>query len=312
MESRSAWGVGLATIARHDQVLDTWFPNPRLGRIDVDRPVETGLSAAIRADSKRHIHTKIVRIGIVLDAPPESTSDAYLRLHLLSRRLVQPNQINLTGITDILPTVAWTQFGPMLPEDFEYTRMHLRSTTQAHVSVTSIDKFPRMTEYVVPEGVRIASATRVRLGAHLAQGTSILHEGFVNFNAGTLGPAVIEGHICSGVVVGEGTQVDNGALVLNPARRGSDAPLRVGKNCVIGANAGVGISLGDNCVVEAGLYLTDSTSIHVVGPDPRVQKAHAFTDKPGWLFRRNPGSGVIEAVKQAPTRVSPLRPYVRT
>ncbi len=304
MAERTAWGVGLATVGHHG-ILDTWYPNPRLGRLDMDMHTERALAKAVRTDERRNVHTKVVRIAIELERPPESTADAYLRLHLLSHRRVEPNTINLDGITDVLPSVVWTNHGPAEPESFEETRLRLRSTSASPVLVYGVDRFPRMVDYVIPSGVRIGDADRVRLGAYLARGTAVMHDGFVNFNSGTLGGAMVEGHVSSGVVVGEGSDIGGGASIM-AFLSGTKDPISVGRRCLVGANAGLGIALGDDCVVEAGLYLTAGTKVNVIGPDPRVVKARQLSGATGWMFRRNSVSGAVEAVRhsRADTAVS--------
>ena len=230
-------------------------------------------------------------MAIDLDAPPADPSDAYLRLHLLSPRLVRPNTINLDGIFGVLNNVVWTNAGPCPVADFEHTRMRLRDF--GPVQVFSIDKFPRMTDYVVPGGVRIADAARVRLGAHLAEGTTVMHEGFVNYNAGTLGTSMVEGRIVQGVVVGNGSDIGGGASIMGTLSGGGTDRISIGERCLLGAESGLGISLGDDCVVEAGLYLTAGTKVTL--PDGRVVKARELSGGSGMLFIRNSVTGTVEA-----------------
>jgi len=297
-----ARGAGLATLSDDGRVLDTWFPQPELGEqassgTELLSPgaIEdaTGLSAkAIGRDEVR----KVVVQGVVttiadLQAPPVDTHDAYLRLHLLSHRLVRPNTISLEGIFGLLHTVAWTQLGPVAVEDIADVGLRARAAG-APLTVRSLDKFPPMTDYVVPSGVRVADAIRVRLGAHLAEGTTVMHEGHVNFNAGTLGTAMVEGRITQGVVLGEGSDLGGGASIIGTLSGGGKHVVRIGERCLIGANGGVGISLGDDCVVEAGLYVTAGTRVTL--PDGQVVKAAQLSGQSGMLFIRNSTTGVVE------------------
>jgi len=233
----------------------------------------------------------VVHTTIDLDAAPADPSDAYLRLHLLSHRLVRPNTINLDGIFGVLNNVVWTNVGPCPVEDFERTRMHLRDS--GPVQVFSIDKFPRMTDYVVPSGVRIADADRVRLGAHLAEGTTVMHEGFVNFNAGTLGTSMVEGRIVAGVVVGNGSDIGGGASIMGTLSGGGTERISIGERCLLGAESGLGISLGDDCIVEAGLYVTAGTKVTL--EDGSVVKARELSGGSGMLFLRNSVTGTVQA-----------------
>ncbi len=288
--SRPAWGWGLATV--HDQagVLDTYFPSPALGaatRQDAPRD----LTDAVRRDEPRGVRTEVVRVQVDLDTPPAGPSDAYLRLHLLSHRLVAPRTINLDGIFDCLPNVVWTSLGPCAVEGFELVRTRLRARHGA-VTVYGVDKFPRMVDYVLPPGVRIADADRVRLGAHLAAGTTVMHEGFVNYNAGTLGTSMVEGRISAGVVVGRDSDVGGGASIMGTLSGGGTEVIAIGERCLLGANAGIGIALGDDCVVEAGLYVTASTKVTL--PGGQVVKARTLSGSSGLLFLRNSVSGTIE------------------
>jgi 2,3,4,5-tetrahydropyridine-2-carboxylate N-succinyltransferase len=299
----SAWGVGLATLAgtaegSESAVLDTWFPTPQLGDVSDDESVPAELSALEGVDEARGVRRVVVHTVIEdLSAAPADTHDAWLRLHLLSHRLVQPHQISVEGIFGRLTNVVWTSAGPCAVEGFELTRARLRATGQ-HLSVYGVDKFPRMTDYVVPTGVRIADADRVRLGAHLASGTTVMHEGFVNFNAGTLGASMIEGRISAGVVVGDGSDVGGGASIMGTLSGGGKQVISIGERCLVGANAGIGISLGDDCVVEAGCYVTAGTKVTVADMDrkPKLVKAADLSGVDNVLFRRNSVSGAIEAV----------------
>jgi 2,3,4,5-tetrahydropyridine-2-carboxylate N-succinyltransferase len=224
------------------------------------------------------------------------TADVYLRLHLLSHRLVQPRTINLEGVFGLLPNVAWTTSGPVALDELDAARIRARARS-AHITVLSVDKFPRMVDYVVPTGVRIADADRVRLGAHLAEGTTVMQEGFCNFNAGTLGASMVEGRISAGVVVGDGSDVGGGASIMGTLSGGGSEVISIGQGCLIGANAGVGISLGDGCIVEAGCYVTAGSKLTL--PDGEVIKARELSGQPGWLFRRNSVTGALEAVRRS-------------
>jgi len=290
---RSAWGYGLATVTVDGQVLDTWFPSPALGPAPAEQPYgpPAELAAAAKEDPRRGVRAHVVHVAIDLDAAPAGVSDAYLRLHLLSHRLVRPNTINLDGIFGVLNNVVWTNVGPCPVEDFERTRLRLRDS--GPVQVFSVDKFPRMTDYVVPIGVRIADADRVRLGAYLAEGTTVMHEGFVNFNAGTLGTSMVEGRIVQGVVVGNGTDIGGGASIMGTLSGGGTDRISIGERCLLGAESGIGISLGDDCVVEAGLYVTAGTKVTL--EDGRVVKARELSGSSGMLFIRNSVTGTVEA-----------------
>ncbi len=289
----SAWGVGLATTSTDGTVLDVWYPAPMLGPArDAD---DTELRALAADDGDRGVRQSVIRTVSDLGAPPVDTADAYLRLHLLSHRLVGPHGVDLSGIFGLLAVVVWTNHGPCAAEDFERTRLRLRR--RGRVEVYGIDKFPRMTDYVVPVGVRIADADRVRLGAHLAPGTVVMHEGFVNFNAGTLGQSMVEGRISAGVVVGDGSDIGGGASIMGTLSGGGTEVISIGKGCLVGANAGIGISLGDGCVVEAGCYVTAGTKVSL--PDNRVVKARELSGRDGLLFRRNSVTGAVEALLRA-------------
>jgi len=289
--TRSAWGWGLATVHETAGVLDTYFPSPQLGSSTTEGPTEE-LSAARCHDKLRKVHTETTLVQIDLDAAPAGAPDAYLRLHLLSHRLVTPHSINLEGLFGCLPNVVWTSRGPCAVEDFESVRSMLR-TNYGHITVYGVDKFPRMVDYVVPSGVRIADADRVRLGAHLAAGTTVMHEGFVNYNAGTLGTSMVEGRISAGVVVGNDSDIGGGASIMGTLSGGGKQVISIGKRCLLGANGGIGISLGDDCVVEAGLYVTAGTKVTL--PDGSVVKARELSGQPGLLFLRNSVTGAVEA-----------------
>ncbi|RKO26647.1 2,3,4,5-tetrahydropyridine-2,6-dicarboxylate N-succinyltransferase [Pseudarthrobacter phenanthrenivorans] len=310
-DERSAYGFGVATVSTGDAtVLDVWFPAPALGVAAANlRSVEDADEALTRiaengADEDRGIDQKVVFVQINLDEAPADTADAYLRLHLLSHRLAKPNTINLDGIFGKLPNVVWTNFGPAAVEGFELTRARLRR--RGAVTVYGIDKFPRMVDYVVPTGVRIADADRVRLGAHLAEGTTVMHEGFVNFNAGTLGTSMVEGRISAGVVTGNGSDVGGGASIMGTLSGGGKEKITIGERVLLGANSGVGISIGDDSVVEAGLYVTAGTRVRVPGPKDevgedtvKIVKAAELSGVPNLLFRRNSTTGAVEVLPRA-------------
>ena len=296
---RPAWGWGLATTTTSGDVLDVWYPSPALGAATGEDAPAT-LKAAEGTDETRGVRLEVVRTEVDLDAAPASVADAYLRLHLLSARLCAPRSINLDGIFGVLPNVVWTSAGPCAVEGFEEKRAALR-TTRGHLTVFGVDKFPRMVDYVVPSGVRVADADRVRLGAHLAEGTTVMHEGFVNFNAGTLGTSMVEGRISAGVVVGDGSDLGGGVSIMGTLSGGGTQKVRVGERVLVGANAGIGISIGDDSVVEAGLYVTAGTRVTVLreGEEPTVVKAVELSGVPNLLFRRNSTSGVVEVLPRA-------------
>ena len=249
----------------------------------------------VTRDEGRRVSTEIVTCDIDLQAPPSDVADVYLRLHLLSHRLVTPHTINLEGLFGLLPNVVWTSAGPCAVEDFNEVRITLK--TRGSVHVYGVDKFPRMVDYVIPSGVRIADADRVRLGAHLASGTTVMHEGFVNFNAGTLGASMVEGRISAGVVVGDGSDIGGGASIMGTLSGGGKEVISVGKNSLIGANAGIGISLGDECIIEAGAYITAASKIRL--PDGTIVKARELSGAHGMLFRRNSTDGSLEALPRS-------------
>ncbi len=293
----TAWGHGLATIAADGTVLDTWFPSPALGSAPADAAAPAEVAEGVGADDVRRVTTEAVLVELDTDAAPASTPDAYLRLHLLSHLLVRPNEVNLDGIFAHLPIVAWTTAGPAHPSVLREGRIRLQ---RAGVSVTGVDKFPRLLDYVVPDRVRIADAARVRLGAHLAPGTTVMHEGFVNFNAGTLGASMVEGRISQGVVVGDGSDVGGGASIMGTLSGGGTERVAIGERALLGANSGIGISIGDDSVVEAGLYVTAGTKVaHLLPAGPRTVKAVELSGVPGLLFRRNSVTGAVEALPRA-------------
>jgi 2,3,4,5-tetrahydropyridine-2,6-dicarboxylate N-succinyltransferase len=261
-----------------------------MGRADGSAAPTTLISAAVD-DEARDVRTEVVHCEIDLDAPPATTSDTYLRLHLLSHRLVKPRSISLDGIFSSLPNVVWTSAGPCAIEGFERVRNRIRARG-GHLTIYGVDKFPRMVDYVVPTGVRIGDADRVRLGAHLAEGTTVMHEGFVNFNAGTLGTSMIEGRISAGVVVGRDSDVGGGASIMGTLSGGGTEVISIGERCLLGANAGIGIALGDDCIVEAGLYVTAGTRVTLPGGE--VVKARTLSGENGLLFIRNSVTGAVE------------------
>ena len=279
--TRPAWGYARPTVTAAGQVLDAWYPAGDLG---------------LGAPPDDRAPDGLVVIESLAD-PPTDTLEVYLRLHLLSHRIIRPHQANLDGVFGLLPVVAWTSAGPCAPDEVDALRAAQRSAGQ-HLTIYGLDKFPRMIDYVVPSGVRIADADRVRLGAHLAAGTTVMHEGFVNYNAGTLGASMVEGRISAGVVVGDGSDVGGGASIMGTLSGGGTETISIGERCLLGANSGIGISLGDDCVVEAGCYVTAGTKVTISDMDskPRVVKARELSGASNVLFRRNSVSGAIEAV----------------
>jgi len=291
LRSGSAAGTGLATVAPDGTVLDTWYPAPVL---DGDAPDVPELEKLAGEDADRGVRTTVVRTRIAsLAQAPADAHDVYLRLHLLSHRLVHPHEANLDGVFGLLANVVWTNHGPCPVAGFEAARVRLRA--RGPVTVYGVDKFPRMVDYVLPSGVRIADADRVRLGAHLAEGTTVMHEGFCNYNAGTLGASMVEGRISAGVVLGDGSDLGGGASVMGTLSGGGKEVISIGRRCLIGANAGIGISLGDDCVVEAGLYVTAGTKV-TVQPSGEVVAARTLSGQNGLLLRRNSVSGTVEAL----------------
>ncbi|KZM71409.1 2,3,4,5-tetrahydropyridine-2,6-dicarboxylate N-succinyltransferase [Nocardia terpenica] len=308
MSIQGASAVGLATVTVNGTVLDTWFPYPQLGeyanrgteKLSPADPEYTRFADLVGFDEARRVDVIAVRTTIAdLSAAPADAHDVYLRLHLLSHRLVAPHGLSLEGQFGLLANVVWTNHGPCAVEEFELVRARLRS--RGPVTVYSLDKFPRMVDYVLPSGVRIGDADRVRLGAHLAEGTTVMHEGFVNFNAGTLGASMVEGRISAGVVVGNGSDVGGGASIMGTLSGGGKQVISIGERCLLGANAGLGISLGDDCVVEAGLYVTAGTKVAL--PDGRTAKASELSGQSNLLFRRNSLSGSVEVVSRKGTGV---------
>jgi 2,3,4,5-tetrahydropyridine-2,6-dicarboxylate N-succinyltransferase len=327
MSEIAAFGVGLSTRTPDGKVLDAWYPVVHLDDAGdaaaqlaeavghtggtathvltgsaVERLDEHGVLASARslvpASVSQAGPTRTQQVAVAcflddLDTPPVEATDTYLRLHLLSHRLVRPHGVNLDGAFGTLHNVVWTDLGPCDPEEFQRVRLELAAAGR-RVRVTSVDKFPRMTDYVIPSGVRIADADRVRLGAHLASGTTVMHEGFVNFNAGTLGASMVEGRISAGVVVGDGSDLGGSASIMGTLSGGGKEVISIGERCLVGANAGIGISLGDDCVVEAGLYVTAGTKVTL--PDDRVVKAAELSGRDGLLLRRDSVTGTVTAV----------------
>lgn len=293
ISTSAAWGIGLATVTADGTVLDTWYPAGflGLGALPADPPtLPAGLVGpkALAGLSTVEVRTEVASLA----EPIKDSSDAYLRLHLLSHCLVKPNEQNLDGIFGMLANVAWTSAGPCPPDRVDELRLIERAAGR-HLSVYGVDKFPRMTDYVVPAGVRIADADRVRLGAHLAAGTTVMHEGFCNFNAGTLGTSMVEGRIVQGVVVGDSSDVGAGSSIMGTLSGGGKDKVSIGERSLLGANAGIGISLGDDCVVEAGCYITAGSKLTL--PDGRVVKARELSGVNGLLFWRNSVTGALEA-----------------
>ena len=303
--NQKAWGHGLASKSPSGAVLDVWFPEPCLGEAPMSDqqwfpPKELDQKAG--PDELRNLTLEVIRVEVDLTNPVESTVDAYLRLHLLSKLLVRPNSINLEGLIPNLPIVAFTNFGVMDLADFEARTLELR---RHGVIAHSIDKFPRLVDYVVPKKVRIADANRVRLGAHLAPGTTVMHEGFVNFNAGTLGASMVEGRISQGVIVGDGSDVGGGASIMGTLSGGGSHRISIGERALLGANSGIGISIGDDSIVEAGLYVTAGTKvILIVEGKTETVKAAELSGLPGLLFRRNSLNGAVEAIARQGVGVS--------
>ncbi|MBF6327323.1 2,3,4,5-tetrahydropyridine-2,6-dicarboxylate N-succinyltransferase [Nocardia transvalensis] len=308
MSIQGASAVGLATVTVNGTVLDTWYPYPELGefatsgteKLSPADPEYTQFAELVGFDEARRVEVVAVRTTIAdLSAAPADTHDVYLRLHLVSHRLVRPHGTSLDGIFGLLSNVVWTNHGPCAVEDFELVRAKLRA--RGAVAVYGVDKFPRMVDYVLPSGVRIADADRVRLGAHLAEGTTVMHEGFVNYNAGTLGASMVEGRISAGVVVGNGSDIGGGASIMGTLSGGGKHVISIGERCLLGANAGLGISLGDDCIIEAGLYLTAGTKVAL--PDGRTTKAAELSGQSNLLFRRNSLTGTVEVVPRKGTGI---------
>lgn len=286
-----AFGFGISTIADDGSVLDTFFHELGHGSLAAQKAPDLAKFEGV--DHDRRVTKKSVSVEIELEQAPTSVADAYLRLHLLSHRVVRPHGLSLDGIFGILNNVVWTNFGPCALSNFSEVRENLRAR-YGHVTVMGVDKFPRMVDYVIPEGVRIADADRVRLGAHLASGTTVMHEGFINFNAGTLGASMVEGRISAGVVVGDGSDIGGGASIMGTLSGGGKEVISIGKKTLLGANSGLGISLGDDCVLEAGVYLTAGSKVQL--PDGKIVKARELSGAHGILIRRNSQTGTLEAL----------------
>jgi 2,3,4,5-tetrahydropyridine-2-carboxylate N-succinyltransferase len=292
-KANSAYGYGISTIAKDGSTLDTYFHQLGLGAAEASRD---DLASLEGADNEREITRRVVKTEIELDKPPTSVADAYLRLHLLSHRLVEPHGLSLEGIFSVLNNVIWTSHGPCAIAGFDQVRLKLRAK-YGYLAIYGVDKFPRMLDYVLPEGVRIADADRVRLGAYLSPGTTVMHEGFVNFNAGTLGASMVEGRISAGVVVGDGSDIGGGASIMGTLSGGGKEVISIGKRTLLGANSGLGISLGDDCVLEAGVYLTAGSKVLL--PDGKVVKARELSGANSLLIRRNSQSGALEALNKS-------------
>ena len=292
--TRTAWGAGFTTEATDGTTLDAWFRWLGWGELGTEAPeeVDVALAGGERRDTLRQVTVRPIRLTIDVDEAPSSAADVYLRLHLLSHRLASPRSLNLDGVFGLLNTVAWTDLGPVHPDDGDDVRLAVRAEGRTLV-VRSLDKFPPMTDYVIPPGVRVADATRVRLGAHLAEGTVVMHEGYCNYNAGTLGAAMVEGRISQGVIVGDGSDIGGGASIMGTLSGGGTEQVTIGERCLLGANAGIGISLGDDCVVEAGLYVTAGTLVKL--PDGAVVKGRELSGVNGMLFIRHSQTGAVEA-----------------
>ncbi len=291
--TKTAWGAGFTTETSDGTTLDAWFRWLGWGEFGEEAPdaVDAALAGGDRRDDVRRVVIRPIRLTIDVDQAPASAADAYLRLQLLSHRLAPPRSLNLDGIFGVLNNVAWTDLGPVAPNDVDDVRLALRAQGRT-LNVRGLDKFPAMTDYVIPSGVRIADASRVRLGAHLAPGTTVMHEGFCNFNAGTLGSSMVEGRISQGVIVGDGSDIGGGSSIMGTLSGGGTEQVTIGERCLLGANAGIGISLGDDCVVEAGLYVTAGTLVKL--PDGQVVKGKELSGISGMLFIRHSQTGAVE------------------
>jgi 2,3,4,5-tetrahydropyridine-2-carboxylate N-succinyltransferase len=298
--TRTAWGAGFTTEAADGTTLDAWFRWLGWGELGEAAPeeVDVALAGGERRDALRRVVVRPIRLTIDVDAAPSSAADVYLRLHLLSHRLAAPRSLSMDGVFGQLNTVAWTDLGPVHPADLDDVRLAARAEGRT-IAVRALDKFPPMTDYVVPPGVRIADASRVRLGAHLAEGTVVMHEGFCNYNAGTLGASMVEGRISQGVIVGDGTDIGGGASIMGTLSGGGTEQVTIGEHCLLGANAGIGISLGDDCVVEAGLYVTAGTLVKL--PDGSVVKGRELSGVNGMMFIRHSQTGAVEARQRTGT-----------
>lgn len=291
--STTAWGVGVATRDANGATLDVRFRALGLGDMPSSTP---SVELALDSDRERGVAFTPVSLTIDTASAPADSADAYLRLHLFSHRLMQPRTINLDGIFGHLQNVAWTSRGPVAIDAIESVTWNFARKGE-HLTVHGVDKFPRMTDYVVPSGVRIADASRVRLGAYLSAGTTVMHEGFCNFNAGTLGASMVEGRISQGVIVGDGSDIGGGASIMGTLSGGGKEMVTIGERCLLGANAGIGISLGDDCIVEAGLYVTAGTV--VMDPSGSPVKARLLSGQSGLLYRRNSLTGAVEVIARS-------------
>lgn len=304
-----AWGFGLATVSSDDKILDIWYPAPTLGAPSEGAQAPQELLALEREDNLRKVTMRVVQTVIDLDEDPRDTADVFLRLHLLSHRVIEPNSCSLNGIYDILETVVWTNLGPCAFDGFTETRMRICAETGVPPRVYTVGKFPRMTNYVIPSGVRMANADRVRLGAYLAEGTVVTHAAFVDFNAGTLGPVLVEGRINKGVTVGANSQIGGGVSTIgDDYTTGSMKHVSIGENCRIGNNAGVGIALGNNCSIEEGLYIKNEDKVTIlptggISPgtngyieNPGIVKAKHLAGLDNIMFRRSTLTGAIDAL----------------
>jgi 2,3,4,5-tetrahydropyridine-2-carboxylate N-succinyltransferase len=290
----SAFGFGIATLSSEGAVLDVYYSVLGLGKLD--KSSAPTLNDLLRQDPIRGTKSELVSIEIDLDKAPNSAADVYLRLHLLSHRIIKPHGASLDGLFGLLANVVWTSEGPCAITGFQKVREKYRALGKT-LTVYGVDKFPRMIDYVIPEGVRIADGDRVRLGAYLSSGTTVMHEGFVNFNAGTLGASMVEGRISAGVVIGEGTDIGGGASIMGTLSGGGKEVISIGKKSLLGANSGVGISLGDNCVVEAGIYVTAGSKVRL--PDGKIVKAIELSGINDALFRRNSTDGALELLPRS-------------
>lgn len=291
--STTAWGVGIATLDANGATLDVRFRAVGLGEMPADTP---SIDTSVDTDRDRGVVLRPISLTIDTAAGPADSADAYLRLNLLSLRLALPRSLNLDGIFGHLQNVAWTSRGPVAIDAIESVTWNFARKGE-HLTVHGVDKFPRMTDYVVPSGVRIADASRVRLGAYLSSGTTVMHEGFCNFNAGTLGASMVEGRISQGVIVGDGSDIGGGASIMGTLSGGGKEMVTIGERCLLGANAGIGISLGDDCIVEAGLYVTGGTI--VIDPSGSPVKARLLSGQSGLLYRRNSLTGAVEVLARS-------------
>jgi len=289
---QTAYGFGVATQTKSGQILDCTFHTLGLGSAPANN-LTNEFKSQIGEDSIRNLNKVVVELSIDLAEKPKDANDVFLRLHLLSHRLVKPHGLNLDGVFGLLSNVVWTSAGACEVEGFDKVRRGLQNK-YGNLTVYSVDKFPRMIDYVIPEGVRIADGDRVRLGAYLSSGTTVMHEGFVNFNAGTLGKSMVEGRISAGVIVGDGSDIGGGASIMGTLSGGGKEVISIGQRTLLGANSGIGISLGDDCVVEAGVYITAGSKITL--PDNKIVKAKELSGADNLLFRRNSQSGALEAL----------------